>query len=91
MGFFLAVMADKFALKVIIFLQAVVIVRFKKCVFQKKKKKGEKSLNRAASVYRYPGALTVTLLNYCSNLTFKVKYLFLSNFFNPILLSQNTN
>lgn len=75
--FFLAVMPDKFALKVIIFLQAVVIVRFKKCVFQKKKKKkGEKSLNRAASVYRYPGALTVTLFNYCSNLTFKVKYLF---------------
>ena len=37
--FFLAVMPDKFALKVIIFLQAVVIVRFKKCVFQKKKKK----------------------------------------------------
>ena len=90
MGFFLAVMPDKFALKVIIFLQAVVIVRFKKCVFQKKKKKRE-ALNRAASVYRYPGALAVALFNYCSNLTFKVKYLFLSNFFNPILLSQNTN
>lgn len=37
-GIFLAVMVDKFALKVIIFLQAVVIVCFKKCVFPKKKK-----------------------------------------------------